>query len=104
MSAKRRRFTPEYRQDAASQVIDTGQTIVAVATSLGLCEQTLGKWVKDERKRRFVESGGQPDVGQLQAENERLHRELAKVRLEKEFLEKAAAFFAAKQQQQNGLS
>lgn len=56
MGAKRRRFTREYRQDAASQVIDCGQAIVGVAKSLGLCEQTLGKWVKDERKRRFVES------------------------------------------------
>ncbi|MEW6868726.1 transposase, partial [Trueperella pyogenes] len=45
MSAMRRRFAPEYRRDAAGQVIDTGQTIVAVAKSLGLCEQTLGKWV-----------------------------------------------------------
>ncbi len=85
-------------------MIDTGQTIVAVATSLGLCEQTLGQWIKDERKRRFVDCGVQPDVEQLQAENERLHRELAKVRLEKEFLEKAAAFFGPKQQQHNGVS
>lgn len=52
MSAKRRRFMPEYRHDAASQVIDTGQTIVAVAKSLGLCEQTLGKWVKTRANAR----------------------------------------------------
>ncbi|WP_197077809.1 transposase [Actinobaculum suis] len=99
MSGKRRRFTPEYRQDAASQVIDTGESIACVAKALGLSAQTLGKWVGQERKRRLVESGGKPDIEQLQKELARTQRELAKARMERDFLEKAAAFFAAKQQQ-----
>ncbi|SDE59734.1 hypothetical protein SAMN05421878_11542, partial [Actinobaculum suis] len=36
MNRKGRRFTPEYRRDAASQVIDTGESIACVAKALGL--------------------------------------------------------------------
>ncbi|MDY5153293.1 transposase [Actinobaculum suis] len=104
MSGKRRRFTPEYRRDAASQVIDTGESIACVAKALGLSAQTLGKWVGQERKKRLVESGGKPDIEQLQKELARTQRELAKARMERDFLEKAAAFFAAKQQQRSGSS
>lgn len=43
---QRRRYTEEYRRDAASLVLDTGQTIRAVAQQLDLGEQLLGSWVK----------------------------------------------------------
>ena len=49
---QRRRYTEEYRRDAASLVLDTGQTIRAVAKQLDLGEQLLGSWVKKERLRR----------------------------------------------------
>lgn len=42
MTAKRRRFTPGYRHEAAELVRDTGQAIVAVAKQLEIGEQALG--------------------------------------------------------------
>ena len=41
----RRRFTPEYRRDVASLVLDTGSTIASVARDLGLGESVVGRWV-----------------------------------------------------------
>ena len=48
----RRRFTPEYRRDVASLVLDTGSSIASVARDLGLGESVVGRWVKLERERR----------------------------------------------------
>ena len=51
MVITRRRFTAEYRVEAAHRVIDSGRTIVAVAGELGIGEQLLGRWVRNERTR-----------------------------------------------------
>lgn len=42
MGAKRKSYTPKYRQDAAHLVIDTGRTITRVAREIGLGEHLLG--------------------------------------------------------------
>ena len=39
MGAKRKSFTPQYRRDAAHLVIDSGRTIAAVASEIGICSQ-----------------------------------------------------------------
>ncbi|MGP5593791.1 transposase [Corynebacterium flavescens] len=51
MGAKRKRYTPAYRRDAAHLVIDTGRTIVEVAREIGVGEALLGRWVAAERAR-----------------------------------------------------
>lgn len=99
-----RRFTEEYRRDAASIVIDTGQTIKAVAVQLGLSEQLLGKWVAKERARRAAVDNNQPTPEDSAEEIARLRRQIADLKAENEFLGKASAFFAAKQQHRNGLN
>jgi transposase len=91
---RRRKFTPEYRYEAAHLVIDTGRTIAAVAAEIDVSEQSLGKWVRAER-----EKCGQPD-GPLsageRAELVRLREENARLRMDNEFLGKAAVYFASK--------
>ncbi|MGP5242549.1 IS3 family transposase [Corynebacterium flavescens] len=87
---QRRRFTEEYRRDAASIVIDTGQTIKAVADQLGLGEQSLGKWVAKERARRSAVQSGQPAPADSAAEIARLRRQVAALKAENEFLGKAS--------------
>lgn len=51
MARTRRRFTAEYRVEAAHRVIDSDRTIAEVARELGVGEQLLGRWVRDERVR-----------------------------------------------------
>lgn len=100
---KRRSYTPEYRREAARLVIDTGRTITQVAGELGLADQVLGRWVRQERAR--AGAGGDPGLDDSErAELIRLRAENAELRLDNEFLGKAAAFFAAKQTTRRGAS
>lgn len=98
MSGKRRRknYMPAYRREAARLVIDTGRPIAVVAREIGVGEQLLGRWVAIERSR----SDGPPgalDVDE-RAELERLRVENAELRVDREFLKKAAAFFVTENQ------
>jgi transposase-like protein len=51
MSSQRRKFSTEYKVEAAHGVIDSGRSIVEVARELGVHEMSLGNWVRDERRR-----------------------------------------------------
>lgn len=100
-SKKRKSYTPEYRREAARLVIDTGRTIAAVAREIGVGQQLLGRWVQQERDRGVAGGGGSLDLDE-RAELERLRREVAELRMDNEFLGKAAAFFASKQNPRSG--
>ena len=93
MGATRKKYTPQYRKDAAHLVIDTGRTIAEVAREIGIGEQLLGRWVAVERAR-MDDPPPALDIDE-RAELERLRREVAELRMDREFLKKAAAFFAA---------
>lgn len=92
MGAARKKFTPQYRRDAAHLVLDTGRTIRAVAQEIGVGEQLLGRWVAAERAR-VDDPPAAVDINE-RAELERLRAENAQLRMDREFLKKAAAFFA----------
>lgn len=94
-SKKRRMYTPEYRREAAHLVIDTDRTIAAVAAEINLGAQLLGRWVQQERDRIGVPPEAPLNVSE-RAELERLRTENVELRMDNEFLGKAAAFFAAK--------
>lgn len=100
-SKKRKTYTSEFRREAAHLVIDTGRTIAAVAGEIGVGAQLLGRWVQQERERTGDGADGPLEVSE-RAELERLRREVAELRMDNEFLGKAAAFFASKQNPRNG--
>ena len=100
----RRRFTPEYRRDVASLVLDTGSTIASVAREVGLGESVVGRWVKLERERRQAAAQGRPDPRELEAEITALRRRVRQLEKENEFLGKASAFFASVHQNTSALS
>ena len=93
MGAKRKSYTPKYRQEAAGLVIGTGRTIAEVAREIGVGEQLLGRWVAKERAR--MDAPPEAVDADERAELERLRREVAELRMDREFLKKAAAFFVA---------
>ena len=86
----RRRFTPEYRRDVASLVLDTGSSIASVARDLGLGESVVGRWVKLERERRQAVREGRPDPREMEAEITALRRRVRELEKENEFWEKPA--------------
>jgi len=90
---QRRRFTPEFKRQAV-QFLNAGQGPAAeIARELGIPRNRLYKWQKDVAAHggAFPESGRQAEPA---AELARLRRELARVTEEREFLKKAAAYFA----------
>ncbi len=94
MMGKYRKFTPEYRAEAVKLVVETSQPIAQVARDLGINEGTLGNWVNTYRREHPAsEELNLPERARLR-ELERENREL---RLQTEFLKKAAAFFAREQ-------
>lgn len=100
----RRRFTPEYKVEAAHRVIDAGRTIVEVAQELSLNELTLGNWVRDERRRIEAAkgTGHEPLTPVERAELLRLRKQVAEAEKDIAFLGKAAAYFAQNPPKQNG--
>jgi transposase len=96
MGSTRRKFTPEYKAEAVQYVISSGRPIAEVARNLGIVEGTLGNWVAKAREN------GEFKDRQLElserAEFERVKKELQQVKMERDFLKKAAAFFASQNQ------
>ena len=86
----RPKYTAEFKKDAAAMVIDEERTIADVARSLGLVEQTLGNWVRQERIDRGERPGTTTDE---HAELVRLRRENAQLKMERDLLERATAFW-----------
>ena len=85
-------FSPEFRAEAVRQFIDGSRPIATVARELGMVEQTLGNWVK---AWRVEHAGEEPPLSVPERIRLReAERELREVRLENEFLKKAAAYFA----------
>jgi transposase len=73
-------------------VIDGSRPIAQVARELGIHEGTLGNWVNQYRRDH---AGDEPplDIGE-RARLREVERELRELRMENEFLKKAAAYFA----------
>jgi transposase len=87
-----KRYTPEFREQAAKKVVDFSRPIAQVARELDINEATLGCWVATYRKIRAAQPlpSDMPEGERLQ-ELERRNRDLE---IENAFLKKAAAYFA----------
>ena len=99
MSKSRRSFTVEYKVQAAHRVIDPGRAVSEVAREIGVGEQLLGRWVRDERVRMEAATvnGTAPLAGAERAQLVRLRRQVADQKDDLAFLKKASAYFAALQ-------
>lgn len=96
MAQNRRKFTAEYRDEAVKLVLDGPRPIAEVARELGLNEGTLGNWVNAYRKAHPLDE--EPLTLSERARLREQERELRELRMQNEFLKKAAAFFASHQQ------
>jgi transposase len=91
---KRRQFTREFKIEAVRLVKERGVSVAQAARDLDVHENVLRKWVREfgvDPKQAF------PGHGQMkpeQLEIERLRREVAKLKAERDILKKAAAYFA----------
>jgi len=93
---KIKRYTEEFKQSSAKLAVESDQPISATARNLGVNEVTLHGWVK----RYYSATVPQADpVGKIDAyrELQRLKKENARLRMERDILKKAAAYFASEQ-------
>ena len=90
---------------AAHRVTDTGRSVRAVASELSVEENTLAKWVRDERRRMEALEGtsDEPLSAAERAELVRLRREVSELQKDHDFLKKAAAYFASNPPKQRDL-
>jgi transposase len=91
---ERRKFGREFKVEAVKLVKERGVSVAQAARDLDLHENVLRKWIKE-----FSSDPAQafPGLGQMkpdQLEIERLRREVAKLKAERDILKKAAAYFA----------
>src|SRR5664279_516018 len=97
MVMTRKNFSPEYREEAVKMVLESSRPIAQVARELGLNEGTLGNWVNAYRR---AHAGEEPPLTiSERARLRELEKEVRELKMEREFLGKAAAFFASKHQQ-----
>ena len=88
---KHRNYSAEYRDEAVKLVTENARPIAEVARELGINPGTLGNWVNKYRK----EHPASEELGiSERARLRELERENRELRLEREFLKEAAAFFA----------
>ena len=92
MTASRRRFSQEFKDELCREVVSTSKTIKAVADEYGVGAETLRNWLKKYR----TEHTGQEDGAALTLDERARLRELEKenreLKAEAAFLKKAAAY------------
>jgi transposase len=91
---QRRGFGREFKVEAVRLIRERGVSVAQASRDLDVHENVLRKWVKE-----FAADRGQafPGHGQMkpeQLEIEKLRREVAKLKAERDILKKAAAYFA----------
>jgi transposase len=88
---KRRRHTEEFKREAVKLVTDQGYTLAEAARSLGLDASLVRSWrlkyAPEQTGGPKMQESDQEELGRLREENRRL-------RMERDILKKATAFFA----------
>jgi|SRR5882672_4411721 len=94
----RRRFTAEFKREAVRVATQPGAVRTRIAEELGLHANVLRKWIREFEAGRWEAKPGAPLKSEQQAEIERLRKENAKLKIERDILKKAAAYFAKESQ------
>ena len=90
----RKQYTREFKQDAVRLVTEQGYNQSEAARNLGIDRRMLGRWMKESQEDESEAFRGN---GKLTAEGEELRRlreENRRLKMERDILKKATAFFA----------
>lgn len=89
---KKQKYNLELKKEAVKLVTEQGYSVSEAAASLGISAKNLYNW-KNQLDKRSKKS----PLTEEQIELNRLRKEVARLKLEREILKKAAAFFAIDQ-------
>src|SRR4030042_1683066 len=91
----RGRYTKEFREEAVRLIMEEKFSFPEAARRLSLAPSTLSYWVKAFRAGKLVDIGkAQRPLTEVEMELARTKKELAEVKMERDILKKAAAYFA----------
>jgi transposase len=91
---KRRLFSREFKLEAVKLVQERGISVVQAASDLDVAESVLRRWIRDATADPRQAFPGHGQMKPEQQEIDRLRREVAKLKAERDILKKAAAYFA----------
>jgi transposase len=92
-------YSKELREEAVKLVTETDLSVAEVARRLEIPEQTLHNWLRAKKEGRLSEIGkSQKPLTEVETELARVRKELAEVKMERDLLKKAAAYFAKESQ------
>lgn len=91
MAGKRRRLAP-HKKSRIVELVRSGRSVGSLAREIGVSEQTIRNWVKESDLDEGHGSDGM--TSESRRELRRLERENKRLRMERDILKKAAAWFA----------
>lgn len=102
--ATKRKYTAEYKNEAVRLVLQEKLSVPQAARRIEISDKTLANWVRQARRgERLSGSAEMPTrkaatVSDLEMEVSKLRAENARLKMEKEILKKATAFFVKESQ------
>ena len=92
----RKVYTYEFKMEAV-RLVESGQSVAQAARSLGVIDQTLSNWIKAHKSGKLVANGRGSKLTAEQIEIRQLRAENARLKMERDILGKAAAYFSRSQ-------
>jgi len=89
-----KKYTKEFKEDAIRLVLEQGYKQTEAARSLGVDRSMLARWIKEAQSEDSDAFAGNGKRNEEQQELRRLREENRRLRMEREILKKATAFFA----------
>ena len=91
----RTRYSQEFREQSVKFFKESGLTLIEAAKRLSLPKGTLKNWIyADKRGKLALVGKHQKPLTELELELSRVKRELAEVKMERDFIKKCATYFA----------
>ena len=94
MPQKRRTYDDEFKRDAVRLVTNNSYGVSETARRLGINAKLLGRWKREAEARANGVVNGHGQVSPESDELRRLRKEIQRLRMERDILKKATAFFA----------
>jgi transposase len=90
MKETRKKYDEEFKKNAVKLTYESSKSVPEIADALGIGSNLLYRW-----KHRYTVDGNLTDRTAVELELRATQRELAEVKLERDMLKKAAAYFAS---------
>jgi len=94
MGTTRRQYTAEFKRDAVALVTEQGYAVAAAARNLGITPKLLSRWKGEQQRHQEGAFPGQGHQTPEHAQLRQLQEDNRRLRMERDILKKATAFFA----------